>query len=316
MVINFFKSPCFFVAFAATLAGLHFAAGNRQDDLQSFFTWNDTTGLIAPGATLQKISGQFQFTEGPAVDKAGNIYFTDQPDDAIWKWETNGTLTLFSNNSGRANGLYIDADGAIIACADADNELRKITPDGKMSVLYKSPKNKGLNGPNDLWIDSSGGIYLTDPYYQRPYWKRQAPEIKGQHVYYLPNGKKKLIPVAEDLTQPNGIVGTPDGAHLFVADIGAGKTYKYDIGAHGLLKNKRLFAEQGSDGMTLDAQGNLYITGKGVTVYNPKGVKILEIAVPAKWTGNVCFGGSRRDILFITASEAVYTLQMNVKGVE
>jgi gluconolactonase len=277
---------------------------------------NDTTGLIAPGATLQLVSDQFSFTEGPAVDKEGNIYFTDQPNDAIWKWETNGTLSLFLNKTGRANGLYIDAVGNIIACADADNELWKISPEGNVTVLYKSPEGRKLNGPNDLWIDKSGGIYITDPYYQRPYWERKAPDIKGQHVYYLPPGKKKLVAVAEDLNQPNGIVGTPDGRHLFVADIGAGKTYKYEIGTDGELKKKLLFVEQGSDGMTLDEQGNLYITGNGVTVYNREGVKIEHIPVPEKWTGNVCFGGAQRDQLFITASKGVYLLRMNVKGVE
>jgi gluconolactonase len=118
------------------------------------------------------------------------------------------------------------------------------------------------------------------------------------------------------LKQPNGIVGTPDGKHLFIADIGASKTYKYDIDEHGVLKNKQLFTEQGSDGMTLDEKGNLYLTGDGITVYNPEGKQIEHIAVPAKWTANLCFGGAQRNILFITASEAIFTLQMAVRGVE
>jgi gluconolactonase len=135
-------------------------------------------------------------------------------------------------------------------------------------------------------------------------------------VYYLPKGKRAPIPVADDLVKPNGIVGTPDGQTLYVADIMAGKTYKYHIKPDGGLSDKQLFVNQGSDGMTLDNQGNVYLTGKGVTVYNPRGEKILHIPITDKWTANVCFGGKDRSILFITASESVYTLKTLVKGVE
>lgn len=116
--------------------------------------------------------------------------------------------------------------------------------------------------------------------------------------------------------QPNGIVGTPDGKHLYVADIKDNKTYKYDINKDGSLTNRQLFANLGSDGMTLDNMGNVYLTGKGVTIFNPKGMKIGNIPVPVNWAANVCFGGKDRNTLFITASHAVYTLEMKVKGVE
>jgi len=116
--------------------------------------------------------------------------------------------------------------------------------------------------------------------------------------------------------KPNGIVGTPDGKWLYVADIGDNKTYKYQVNKDGSLSNRRLFVPQGSDGMTLDEQGNLYLTGKGVTIYDATGRKIGNIAVPAGWTANICFGGKDRTTLFITASTAVYTLHMQVKGGE
>ena len=131
-----------------------------------------------------------------------------------------------------------------------------------------------------------------------------------------PKGKHEAILVDGDLQQPNGIVGTPDGKHLYVSDIRASKTYVYDIAADGTLTNRQLFVAQGSDGMTLDNQGNLYLSGRGVTVYSPAGVKLGNIPVPSRWTGNVCFGGKDRNILFITASESIYTLPMRVKGVE
>ncbi len=272
--------------------------------------------LIANGATLQLVSSQFKFTEGPAVDKKGNIFFTDQPNDKIWKYSTDGILSLFMENTGRSNGLYFDRKGNLIACADEKNELWCISPKKKITVLVKDLNGLRLNGPNDLWVDPKGGIYFTDPYYQRPYWDHKTPDIKEQKVYFLPKGKKELIAVAEDLMQPNGIVGSADGKYLYVADIKANKTYRYLVNKDGSLSEKKLLMEQGSDGMTLDNKGNIYLTGKGVTVYNSEGVKINTIEVPSKWTANICFGGKDRKLLFITASESVYTLAMQVHGVE
>ena len=276
----------------------------------------DSLGVVQPGATLQPVSDQFKFTEGPAVDKAGNIYFTDQPNDKIWKYDTDGKLSVFMDKTGRSNGLYFDKKGNLIACADEKNELWSISPTKNVTVLLRDYESKRLNGPNDLWIDPKGGIYFTDPYYQRDYWERKTPDLDGQKVYYLPSGKQAAVPVDGDLMQPNGIVGTPDGKFLYVADIRANKTYKYQISADGSLTNRQLHVSQGSDGMTLDSQGNLYLTGRGVTVYDPTGKKLGNVPVPSKWVGNVCFGGKDRRTLFITASESVYTLPMSVKGVE
>ncbi|HEX2534209.1 MAG TPA: SMP-30/gluconolactonase/LRE family protein [Chitinophagaceae bacterium] len=276
----------------------------------------DSFALVKPGATLQKISGQFSFTEGPAADRQGNVYFTDQPNDRIWKWNTDGRLELFLEKTGRSNGMYFDGKGNLLTCADEKNEIWCISPRKKITVLFSDYEGKKLNGPNDLWVHPKGGIYFTDPYYQRSYWTRKKGELPGQDVYYLPKGKKEAVPVDTTLEQPNGIIGTPDGKTLYVADIRAGKTYRYTIENDGRLSGRVLFVEQGSDGMTLDAQGNLYLTGNGVTVYNAGGTKIGHVAVPAKWTANVTFGGPQRNLLFITASEAVYTLELTVSGAQ
>lgn len=313
MIPNFFKTACPVGAITVLLFAKHHSGVSVADCSNQNM---DTASVVAIGATLQRISSQFHFTEGPAVDQQGNIFFTDQPDDAIWQYKTDSTLSLFLHGTGRSNGLYFNKQGFIIACADEKNELWRIAPDCKKTVLYKSPKRRRLNGPNDLWVDAYGGIYITDPYYQRPYWKRKSPVLKGQYVYYLPPGKKQLRAVEKTIKQPNGIVGTPDGKQLFVADIGDGKIYKYDILEGGALTNKQLFINEGSDGLTLDHQGNVYITGDGVTVYDRSGKKIEHITVPEKWTSNVCFGGSDRKELFITASESLYKIRMLVAGVE
>ncbi len=266
-------------------------------------------------ARPQLVSSQFSFTEGPAVDKQGNVYFTDQPNNRIWKYGTDGKLTVFKENAGRSNGMYFDKAGNLLSCADEHNQLWSISPKGEVTVLLKDYQGKRFNGPNDVWVHpGGGGLYFTDPFYPRPYWEHKTMELDGQKVYYLPKGKTEPVVVEDQCKQPNGIVGTPDGKTLYVADIGAWKTYKYDIAADGTLTNRQLFVEQGSDGMTLDEKGNLYLTGKGVTVYSPSGQKLAQIDVPAKWTANVCFGGKKRDLLFITASESVFTLKMKVRG--
>jgi gluconolactonase len=245
------------------------------------------------------------------------VFFTDQPNNRIWKWSAqNGQLTIFHENPGRANGLYFDSDGNLLACADQNNELWLIDKQGNVTVLVKLFAGKKLNGPNDLWVSRNGGIYFTDPFYKRPYWQRGPMEQDGQHVYYLPSQQQDPIRLTHDLVQPNGIVGTPDGKQLYVADIGDRKTYVYDIQADGTLANRQLFAPMGSDGMTIDNQGNVYLTGKGVTVFNAAGKKIEQIPIDTGWTANVCFGGKESNTLFITAQKAVYTLKMQVKGAQ
>ncbi|MDT0676264.1 SMP-30/gluconolactonase/LRE family protein [Autumnicola musiva] len=271
--------------------------------------------VIAENAGPELVSDDFEFTEGPAADRLGNVYFTDQPNNNIHRWNLEtGEISVFLENAKRANGLFIDNEGNILACADKNFQLIKITPQKEMKVLIDNFEGKNLNGPNDLWMDNKGGIYLTDPYYQRPYWERTSPELESQNVYYLAPGAKSLVSVAKGLVQPNGIIGTPDGKKLYVADIGDNKTYSYSIAEDGSLYNRKLFVEQGSDGMTLDNEGNVYLTGDGVTVYNENGEQIHHIPVDEDWTANVTFGGENHSTLFITAMDALYSLEMKVKG--
>lgn len=265
---------------------------------------------------LKLISSDFSFTEGCSPDRQGNVFFTDQPNDKIWKYGTDGKLSVFLDKSGRSNGTYFDQEGNLVACADENGELWAIKPDGKVTVILKDFQGKQFNGPNDLWINDKGDIYFTDPYYKRDYWTRTGRDLSSNDVYYLPKGAKQPIRVISDLNTPNGIVGTPDGKFLYVADIGAGKTYRYSIGVNGELGGKQLLMEYGSDGMTLDEKGNIYLTtGKGVLIFNAKGQMIGQIKVPHE-PSNVCFSGKEKNVLFITARKAIYTLPMKVKGIE
>ena len=271
-------------------------------------------GVIAPGAKLEKLAGDFKFTEGPTCDAAGNVFFTDQPNDRIMKWSVDGRLTTFKQPAGRSNGMCFDGQGNIISCADEKNELWSIAPDGKVTVLLKDYEGRLFNGPNDVWVRPDGGMYITDPFYKRPWWKHDKMPQDGQHVYYLTPDRKKLVRVTTDLMQPNGIIGTPDGRTLYVADIGDKKTYRFDIQPDGSLTRKTLLFTPGSDGMTLDSEGNIYITGKGVTVFDRTGKQIEHIDVPEPWSANICFGGKDKKTLFITASKSLYSIRMRVSG--
>jgi gluconolactonase len=292
--------------FLINILFVHFSFGQIMDD----------AAIVKNEANLLKIGSGFIFTEGPAVDKMGNVFFTDQPNNTIVKWSANsGQLNIFSDDSGRANGLYFDQNGNLLACADMDNQIWSFSPDGKHKVLLDSYDGKKLNGPNDLWVHPNGGIFFTDPLYKRNYWTRNPDRQQdGEHVYFMSPDGKKVERVETTLVKPNGIVGSANGKLLYVADIGGKKTYSYRINKNNQLIDKKLFAEMGSDGMTLDQKGNVYLTGDGVTVFNKKGIKIAHIPLNARWTANVCFGGSDKSTLFITAMDGLYTLDMNVKG--
>jgi gluconolactonase len=270
--------------------------------------------IIAPGAKLEKLAGGLEFAEGPACDDHGNVFFTDQPNNRILEWSIDNKLSTYMQPCGRANGLCFDREGNLWACADEKNELWRITPAAKVAAVVLDYQGKLLNGPNDVWIRPDGGLYFTDPYYKRPYWNR-GPKEQGECVYYLAPDNKKLTRVIDDMVQPNGIIGTPDGRLLYVSDIGGHKTFSYKVKPDGSLTEKKLFCEMGSDGMTIDSEGNVYLTGKGVTVFDRSGNKIEQLDVPEAWTGNVCFGGKDRHTLFITASKSIYGLHMRVKGV-
>ena len=271
--------------------------------------------IVAKNAEIKKAGTGYAFTEGPAVAKDGKVYFTDQPNDRIYVWDEKKGLSLWSDDTGRSNGMYFNNNGQLLACADLHNQIVLFDKDKKMRVVYENYDGKHLNGPNDLWITPNGGIYFTDPYYHRNYWQEGHKEVQdARGVYYL-STEGKITRVIDDYKQPNGLIGTPDGKTLYVADINDRKIWKYDIQPDGTLANKTFFAPNGSDGMTIDNQGNVYLTMGKVWVYSPSGELIREIEVPES-PSNVCFGGKKRNTLFITARTSVYTLKMNVKGVE
>lgn len=280
--------------------------------------------VVGRGAEVEKLAGGFSFTEGPAADAEGNVYFTDIPNNRIHKWSVDGKLTTFMEDSGGANGLFFDKEWNLIACEGGRRRLVSIGADGKVTVLADEYKGKKFNSLNDLWVDPKGGVYFTDPVYGQ----RGDLEMDGEHVYYLSAGGASVIRVIEDMVKPNGVIGTPDGKMLYVTDHGGDKTFVYDVIADGKLRNKRLFAAESSDGMTIDERGNIYLTvmpsrtlklydtaANPVAVYNPAGEKIATIEIPER-PSNVCFGGKDGKTLFITAQKSLYSVRMRVSGVK
>jgi len=269
-------------------------------------------GIMVPGAKLEKVADGFTFTEGVASDASGNVYFSDIPASRIHYYDHTNQGKIFLENSNRANGLHVDQTGNIIACeGDEGGRLVQVSPEGSVSIIAEGYDGKSFNSPNDLWESPNGGFYMTDPRYGR---SRDNLPQDGEHVYYIARDRKKVVRVTDDLVRPNGVTGSMDGSILYVADPGSGKTYRYTILKDGTVTDKQLFTDEGSDGMTIDSQGNVYLTNTAVKVYNPAGRLIETIEVPESPT-NVAFGGKNGKTLYITARTSVYKLEMRVEKV-
>ncbi len=250
------------------------------------------------------VAGSYQFAEGPATDKNGNVYFSDIDAGTIYRWSPDGSVTIFLEGLNMPNGLMFDNNRNLIACEGGNGRLISIDPQGQITILADQYDGVRFNEPNDLWIDPQGGIYFTDPAFHSPVVQA------GEDVYYLSPDRSQVSRVIDDMARPNGIVGTADGTTLYVADYGAGQTFAYTINRDGSLSNKRLFVSTGSDGMTLDPANNLYLTTPNqVQIYDANGTHLKDIPTQENPT-NVTFAGADGLTLFITARTAVYSVQM------
>jgi gluconolactonase len=280
------------------------------------------SSIIADDAKVERVGTGYGFTEGCTADKDGNVFFTDQnkdPGGQILRWSAeDNKITVWMAPSGRANGQRFAPNGDLIACADEHCQLWRITPDKKVTVLVSNYNGKLLDGPNDVWVlPNTGGLYFTDPFYRRPWWgsEHATPQQDKRAVYYLSPDAKTLTRVIDDFRMPNGIGGTPDGKTLYVADINSSKTWKYDVQEDGSLKNKTLFCNAGSDGMTMDNQGNVYCTSGGVQVFDKTGKFIERIPSPeGQQPANIAIGGKEHNILFMAARRSAYTLKLKLKN--
>lgn len=273
-------------------------------------------GILAREAKVRKLAGGFAFTEGPAWDFRDNaLLFSDIPRNQILRY-ADGRATVASATSGRSNGLMFDKQGSLIACEGAEQPgggrrvSRRKTAGQPGESIAAQYDGKRLNSPNDLWIDAAGGIYFTDPRYGR----RESMEMTREAVYYLAPGGK-LVQVVHDLVRPNGIALSPDGKWLYVVDNGAETLWRYKVLDPGRLsEGERIADVTAPDGMTVDRQGRLYVTGAGgIWVLDADGAWIGCIETP-EHPANCTFGGAGYRTLFITARTSLYAVETDTRG--
>ena len=273
---------------------------------------------IGPVGKIVKLHSGFKFTEGPAADREGNVYFSDIPNERIHKVDKDGKLSIFREKSNRANGLMVNAKGEIVACEMAGRVVA-ISSDGKkVRVLADNFEDKPFNAPNDLVIDKQGGVYFTDPSFGA---KKPLPQGKTGVYYIAPDGK--VTRLIDDLGLPNGVKLSPDEKTLYVIPTGPAEMMAYPVEAPGKLGKGRVFCKlqgkdskkgTGGDGCTIDTKGNLYITSQiGVQVFNPEGNFLGNITFPEQ-PANVTFGGSDMKTLYVTARSSLYTVPMEAAG--
>ena len=274
--------------------------------------------VCAKDATFEKVAGGFRFTEGPAADWLGNVFFSDIPNQRIHRFDVRtGKTTVFREPSGRSNGLMFGPNGRLVACEGGARRVSRIEADGKQTTtLAETWKGKKLNSPNDLALDADGGIWFTDPRYGR---NQDDREIDIEAVYYV-DAKGVVHQKIADLKKPNGIALSTDGKTLYVADNSGRLVMSYPVTAPGTIGKGRLFARMdpdvrgGPDGMCLDSRGNLYAAGqKKIWIWNPEG-KLIRTLTPPEAPANCTFAGPKRMTLYVTARTSLYRIPMLVKG--
>jgi sugar lactone lactonase YvrE len=270
--------------------------------------YTHTGPLVNPDASFRKLAGDFKFTEGPALSPEGKIYFSDIPNERIHVYDpATGETGIFREASNRTNGLFFTPAGALIACEGGARKLTRTDFEGKITVLAETFDGKKLNSPNDVVPDGIGGFYFSDP----RYGNGDDREIDIEAVYYVDKGGK-LSQVAADLVKPNGVILSGDGSRLYIADPGAEKIYAYDVEGPGKISNKREFAAVGSDGMTVDKAGNLYVTWKGDVIgFSADGQEVLRLT-PPEGPANCLLAGKT---LYVTARTGFYAIDLEVEGI-
>lgn len=282
------------------------------------------------------------FTEGPAVDADGNVYFSDIWNSRIMKLAADGSQSVFRTDSGRTNGNTFDQSGRLLSCEGAEmgpgGRRRMVRTDlktGEITVLTERYEGVRYNSPNDVVVDGRGRIYFTDPCYG----DRSLMEMEIEGVYRIDlDGTVIRILQQPDIQRPNGIAITPDDRTLYLVDSnptvgGNRKIWAFDLSASGTVSNQRLVYDfspgRGGDGMRLDVEGNLWIAAginkarrEGETTTHPAGVYVISpagkllgsIPIPEDLITNLAFGGPGKKTLYVTAGKSLFRIHTQVSG--
>ena len=273
---------------------------------------------IGPVGDVQELHTGLKFTEGPADDGNGNIYFTDIPADRIYKHTSEGKLETFLEGAGHCNGLMFYDKDNLFACAMDGRLITIDVPSKKITPLAEQYDRKRFNAPNDLVLDKQGGVYFTDPHFRAP----QPLPQKVPAVYY--RSLEGEVTRVEVITKaPNGVILSPDEKTLYVIPSLQSEMLAYPVLGAGKLGEERVFCKlkqpdgqqnTGGDGLTIDTNGNLYITSRiGVQVWSPAGKYLGNIEFPQQ-PANVTFGGKDRKTLFATCRTGFYSVEMEAQG--
>ena len=277
-----------------------------------------TPEKIEPTGEVEKVHGGFKFTEGPAWDPQGVLYFSDIPDQEILVLSENDALSTFTDQSNFANGLVVTADGRLLACEMGGQVTAYDTKTKERTVLAGTFEGKRFNAPNDLVVDAEGGVYFTDPLFR-------APEVLPQGVqavYYVAKSGE-VSRVTGGLPAPNGVGLSPDGKRLYVIPSHQSEMLVYDLDAPGKVSGQRVFCtlkqpngrqDTGGDGMAVDVEGNIYITTHlGVQIFGADGQPRGLVSFPEQ-PANVTFGGADRKTMYVTARTGLYRVTMPIAG--
>ena len=262
-------------------------------------------GILIDGEDWEQVGEGYTFTEGPAADTEGRLYFTDTFRGKIHRLDNDGKPEVFVDGSGGCNGLMFGTDGRLYGCQNGKKRIAAFDSAGKVSTIAE-----GVNS-NDLVVMSNGAIYFTDPGHDQ--------------VWYIsPQGKKRVVD--KGLEYPNGLILSPDEGTLVVVDMKSADVYSFRVEPDGSLKFKQAYwtlrtapgkDDCGADGMTVDSQGRIYVaTQVGLQVLDPSGRVIGVVDKPQQgWLSNVCFGGPDLSTLYATCTNRVYKRKLNARGV-
>ena len=275
-------------------------------------------GVVAPGVAPELVQEGFVFTEGPVGTPDGGLYFSDIRPNRIYHLDPSGKISLVREQTNGANGLALTREGDLLAAEGEGKRISRRSRDGGVvTTVTEGIAGKPFLSPNDVLMDANGGIYITDP--------GPRPVVPGRtaYVYYLPAGAKEPIVIDDQIARPNGLTLTRDGRTLIVDDTLGPSVYAYDVQPDGSVKNKRTFAqlrdipegkESGADGMALDREDRVYVTTvAGVQVFDAAGKYLGTIKVPRQ-PANAGFAGPDKRVLYITAREGLYRINMLAQG--
>ena len=280
--------------------------------------------IVPEGAKLEKLATGFIFTEGPVWDAANEcLFFSDIPGNKMRKWTKDKGIEIFRDPSGKSNGLAFDKQGRLIACEHANRRVSRTEKDGTIVTIADKYEGKLLNSPNDVIMKSDGSIYFSDPPYglTAEFGNLGEQELPFQGVYRLSPDGKTLTLLADDFEKPNGLAFSPNESILYINDTDRAHVRVFDVNRDGTISNGRIFVElegekEGNvDGMKIDSEGNVYVTGPaGIWVFDPSGNKLGVIEVP-EVAANLAWGDEDWKTLYITGSTSLYRIRMDVEGI-